>query len=58
MGVDEEISSFKKIKRGVRQGCMLFPDLFSLYNEIVMQNLEKYPGIMAQRYQLEKLSLY
>ena len=35
----------QKIKPGVRQGCVLFPDLFYIYNEIIMQNLEGYPGI-------------
>ncbi|GFO47360.1 endonuclease-reverse transcriptase [Plakobranchus ocellatus] len=33
------------IKRGVRQGCVLSPDLFSLYSEIIMRNLENHPGI-------------
>ena len=35
----------KKKKREVRQGRVLSPDLFSLYNEIIMRNLGGYPGI-------------
>ena len=45
MRVDEEISSFKKIKQCVRQRYVLTPDLFSLYIEMLMQNLKGYPGI-------------
>ena len=35
----------KKISVIVRQGCVLSPDLFSLYNETIMRNLDGYPGI-------------
>ena len=33
------------IKRGVRQGCVFFPDIFSLYSEMIMRNLDGYPEI-------------
>ena len=29
-----------EIKRGVRQGCVLSPDLFSLYSELIMRSIE------------------
>ena len=35
----------KKIKCGVTQGCVLSPDLFPPYNDIIVQNLEGYPRI-------------
>ena len=45
MRVEGEISAFQKIKRGVGQGCVLSPDLFSLYSEIIMRNIKGQPGI-------------
>ena len=38
-------SLIKKIKCGATQGRVLSPDLFSPYNDIIMQNLEGYPRI-------------
>ncbi|GFO11605.1 retrovirus-related pol polyprotein from type-1 retrotransposable element r2 [Plakobranchus ocellatus] len=46
MRIENKTSTFQDIiKRGVRQGCGLSPDLFSLYSEIIMRNLENHPGI-------------
>ncbi|GFO09658.1 endonuclease-reverse transcriptase, partial [Plakobranchus ocellatus] len=44
MRIENKTSTFQDIKRGV-QGCVLSPDLFSLYSEIIMRNLENHPGI-------------
>ncbi|GFN87694.1 hypothetical protein PoB_001420000 [Plakobranchus ocellatus] len=41
MRIENKTSTFQDIERGVRQGCVLF----SLYSEIIMQNLENHPGI-------------
>ncbi|GFO14056.1 protein smg8 [Plakobranchus ocellatus] len=45
MRIENKTSTFQDIKRGVRQGCVLSPDLFSLYSEIIIRNLENHPGI-------------
>ncbi|GFO37936.1 hypothetical protein PoB_006444100 [Plakobranchus ocellatus] len=45
MRIENKTSTFQDKKRGVRQGCVLSPDLFSLYSEIIMRNLENHPGI-------------
>ncbi|GFO33982.1 retrovirus-related pol polyprotein line-1 [Plakobranchus ocellatus] len=49
MRIENETSTFQDIKRGVRQGCVLSPDLFFLYSEIIMRNLENHPGIKVGR---------
>ena len=49
------MSNFQKIKRGVRQGCVLSPDLFNLYSEVIMRNLEEHPGIKASEKNVNNL---
>ena len=43
--IEGECSEFKYIKRGVRQGCVMSPDLFNIYSETILRNLEDKPGI-------------
>ena len=35
--MDNEISDYRAIKRGVRQGCLVSPDLFNLYSEMLSE---------------------
>ena len=46
--VDNELSERKSIKRGVRQGCVLSPGLFSLYSEMVLRDIEGIGGITVE----------
>ena len=32
-------------KRGVRQGCVLSPDLFTLYGEVILREIEEVDGL-------------
>ena len=42
---DEKTNWVVEIKRGVRPGCMLSPDLFSLYSQVVKDKLVGLDGI-------------
>ena len=48
---------FKKIKRGVKQGYALYPNLLSLYSEMNMRNLEGYTGIKVRGHDIQNLRL-
>ena len=37
ISIDGDLSEWTNIKRGVRQGCVISPDLFSLYTELLMR---------------------
>ena len=43
--VGNELSEWQEIQRGVRQGCVLSPDLFNIYSEMIMRELEDLEGV-------------
>ena len=43
--INDTVSKMVPIKRGVRQGCELLPDLYSLFSEILMRTIKNLPGI-------------
>ncbi|GFR62355.1 LINE-1 retrotransposable element ORF2 protein [Elysia marginata] len=43
--IDGEYTDFTEIKRGVRQGCVLSPDLFNLYSEVILRNITDMAGV-------------
>ena len=43
--VGDELSDWQEIRRGVRQGCVLSPDLFNIYSEMIMREIEDLEGI-------------
>ena len=42
---DDGQSSIFNIKRGVRQGCVLSPNLFNVYTEKIFKEFEDLPGV-------------
>ena len=43
--INDKVGDFTPIQRGVRQGCVLSLDLFSLYSEIILRHSEGKDGI-------------
>ena len=43
--VGEEVSMWQDIKRGVRQRCVLSPDLLNIYSDVIMRDLSELEGI-------------
>lgn len=43
--VGDDVSEWFCIEKGVRQGCVLSPDLFSLYTQLVMEELRECEGV-------------
>ena len=39
------VSDYVEVMRGVRQGCILSPDLFSLYTEMIMRHIKDLDGL-------------
>ena len=55
MRIGNDLSAFQHIKRGIRQGCVLSPDPFPIYSEIIMRAIEGMPGIKVGGYNMNNI---
>ncbi|CAF1377520.1 unnamed protein product [Adineta ricciae] len=55
MKINGDTSEYTNIKRGVRQGCVLSPDLFNIYSEMILRNLEDVEGMKIGGYNFNNL---
>ncbi|GFO01727.1 endonuclease-reverse transcriptase [Plakobranchus ocellatus] len=53
--IEGEHSNFKHIKRYVRQGCVMSPDLLNLYSEIILMSLDGISGLKINGQNLNNL---
>ena len=53
--IDNEISPFIKVKRGARQGCVSSPDLFNLYSENILREVQDQAGLLIGSHNLNNI---
>ena len=53
--IEDKISTYTQIKRGVRQGCVLSPDLFNLYSEQILREIKDLKGLVIGGYNMNNL---
>src|SRR5215469_17040638 len=53
--IDDEESKLQCIERGVRQGCVMSPDLFNLYSEMSMREIKELEGIRLNGYNINNI---
>ena len=53
--IGNEMTDWVRIKRGVRQGCVLSPILFTLYGEMIMRHIANLEGVRVGGYNINNV---
>ena len=53
--VQNQTGRYSNIKRGVRQGCVLSPDLFNLYSEQIMRTIKEESGFVIGGFNMNNI---
>lgn len=54
IGMENKFSKYTKIERGIRQACVISPNLFNNHSEMILRELEVLPGFIINGYNLNK----
>src|SRR5215469_8832186 len=53
--IDDEESKWQCMERGVLQGCVMSPDLFNLYSEMIIRKIKELEGIRLNGYNINNI---
>ena len=53
--IEQEVSQYKSIRHGVQQGCVFSLDLFKIYSENFLRELEGTTSIIVGKYNLSNV---
>ena len=53
--IDDYESKQQFIKRGVLQSCVMSPDLFNIYSEMIMKEIKELKGIRLNEYNINNI---
>ena len=56
--IGNDVTGATQIKKRVQQGCVLFPDLLNLCNEIILRDINHFEGIKMNEVNINNIRCY